>query len=351
MDPLTHIVVGRAVVAAADRHQPALRGVAWAAVLGALSPDIDAASAFSGWDRYVRVHEVGTHSILGALLMACLTATVVKRAGRLRDAVGDPEHVRLRARLPSFGALLAAAVAGAMSHLVLDVVSGARIRLGWPIAQQRITLPCVAMADPWLIAISVAGLVALWPGRRSLQAVSRAIVAATVLLLGSKGALLVRTLRASGFRDVPFTAVEAQWGALTEWQVFERAPALVRAWAVRSGGAPPAVVMSQATDPDTALVRTSRSLETVQNFLAVHEFAFPIERAADEGRTEVLWSDLRYCWPIVAREPSERAPLGEPANGAVGCGVWTGGLFGPDGRPITQLVKIGAVTQRRPATR
>src|SRR5262249_15168239 len=152
MDPLTHIVVGRAVVAAADRHEPARRGVAWAAVLGALSPDIDSALAFSGWDRYVRVHEIGTHSIAGAFAMACVTAAVVRGVGILRRGrhMGRP--------LQPFSVLAAAAMAGAMSHLVLDVVSGARIRVGWPFVSPVVTLPLVAMADPWLVAICIIGL-------------------------------------------------------------------------------------------------------------------------------------------------------------------------------------------------
>src|SRR5438445_10322836 len=152
MDPLTHIVVGRAVVAAADRHEPARRGVAWAASIGALSADVDAAVALSGWDRYVRVHEIGTHSILGALVMACLPATVVKTVARFRG--GDPtrrggpvcppategRHMG-RPLQAGFRALLGAATAGAMSHIVLDVVSGARIRVGWPIVPNVVTLP------------------------------------------------------------------------------------------------------------------------------------------------------------------------------------------------------------------
>src|SRR5881296_177550 len=153
MDPLTHIVVGRAVVAAADRHEPARRGVAWAAILGALSPDIDSAVALGGWDRYVRVHEIGTHSIFGAFAMAGLTAAVVRGVGR---HAGRPPQA-------GFRALFGAATAGAMSHIVLDVVSGARIRAGWPIVSPAVTLPLVAMADPWLIAICLIGLLALWP--------------------------------------------------------------------------------------------------------------------------------------------------------------------------------------------
>src|SRR5258708_32763240 len=85
MDPLTHIVVGRAVVAAADDSAPAARGVAAAAILGALSPDVDAAIAFSGWDRYIRIHEFGTHSLAGAFVMAGLPAVVVRAVRRVRD--------------------------------------------------------------------------------------------------------------------------------------------------------------------------------------------------------------------------------------------------------------------------
>src|SRR5262249_30169733 len=66
MDPLTHVVVGRAVVAAArDETRNHLIGAA--AILGALSPDVDSVLAFSGWDRYVRAHQYGTHSLLGAM--------------------------------------------------------------------------------------------------------------------------------------------------------------------------------------------------------------------------------------------------------------------------------------------
>jgi len=81
MDPLTHIVIGRAVVAAA-RDESRNRVVGAAAILGALSPDVDSALVFAGWDRYVRAHQFGTHSLLGALTMAMVTAVVVDRSAK-----------------------------------------------------------------------------------------------------------------------------------------------------------------------------------------------------------------------------------------------------------------------------
>jgi membrane-bound metal-dependent hydrolase YbcI (DUF457 family) len=329
MDPLTHIVVGRAVVAAVDRDGPAARGVAAAAILGALAPDIDIGVALFGWDRYLRVHEVWTHSLVGALGMAGLTAAGVRFATRHGGLETRPRY-----RIGTAHALLAAATAGATSHLLLDLVSGARIRVGWPLIDQHLSLPFVAMADPWLIGICVAGLLALWPGRRRLRPVARAILVAAAVFLAFKGALLHRALRMSPLTTA-LPAVEAQWGSLTNWSIFERTPTSVRAWAVSSRGRPAVLWLSEPLGPDTPLVKASRSLATVRNFLDVHAFSFPIERRAADGRTEVLWSDLRYCW----REN----------DGSTGCGVWAGGIFGADGRGLTQVVKIGAVVQTRPA--
>src|SRR6185295_18938446 len=130
MDPLTHVVVGRAQVAALPDERRLGRGAAAAAVLGALAPDADGCVAFTGWDRYLRVHEIGTHSLAGAVMMACAAAAVVT----------------LFTRKSKYSRLVAAAAAGTMSHVALDVASGAPIRLLWPIARGRALLPLVAMS-------------------------------------------------------------------------------------------------------------------------------------------------------------------------------------------------------------
>lgn len=333
MDPLTHIVVGRAVVAAGDRDGPPLRGVAWSAGLGALSPDIDSIVAFGGWDRYVRIHEAGTHSLAGAIVMAAATAWVV---GGI---------VRLRGGTTRTMTLFAAAAAGALSHLILDVACGGRVEPAWPFVRTRITVPLVAMADPWFIAICVAGLAARWPMRVPLGRVSRAIVAATVVLLAAKGALLARAARSS---PVPVTlqAIDPHWGSLTDWSIFARTSDEVRAWTISGLGGPARESLSHHRTADTELIRASYSLDTVQNFLSVHEFTFPIERSETGGRAEALWSDLRYCWPT---QQDDAAPF--RAGEATSCAVWAGGLFDASGRALMQLVKIGTLVQTRPAPR
>ena len=320
MDPLTHVVVGRAVVAAAggagiNNAQPVAVGAA--AILGALSPDIDSIVAFRGWDLYLRVHQSGTHSLLGALTTAALSALLVRLfASRSRDS-----------------ALFAAAAAGAMSHVALDLASGARIAVGWPLFDRRVAVPLVAMADPWLIGICIAGLLAVWPGRVQIRAAARLALIAVSLFLAFKAATYALAIRRT---DIPMTttnAVEARWGSLTKWVVYERTSDAVRSTAISASGSPGALVISEPVGPRSSLVEASRALDTVRNFLAVHEFAFPAVQT-DGDRTSVLWSDLRYCAPSAAHR-------------ALACGVWAGGVFDRNGRALTQEVKLGPLIQTR----
>lgn len=322
MDPLSHVVAGRAVVALFDNGHHG-RSLGAAAIVGGLSPDIDLVLAPAGWDIYLRAHQAGTHSILGALLVACAAAALVR--GLARDSRYLP--------------LAAAAAGGALSHLALDAVSGARIRLAWPFADPRVGLPLVAMADPWFVAICVAGLLALWPGRQRLRTVAAVMLGTAIAFLGLKGVLLVRAGSRSHLEAASSLAAEVPWGSLTEWDVFDRTPTAVRAWRISSLGGRPTQRLSRPVLPESALVIASRSLDTVKNFLRSHEFGFSVEAAESDGRTAVRWSDLRYCWRVPDRADD------------LACALWFGGVFDRDGRALTQEVMIGTHRQTRPAPR
>jgi hypothetical protein len=218
-------------------------------------------------------------------------------------------------------------------------MSGARIRLAWPFVDARVALPLVAMADPWLITIFGVGLITLWPGRQRLRTVAPIVLGAAVGFLCLKGVLLDRALRTSHLDSVSPRAIEARWGSLTEWDVFDRTAAALRVWRISSGGGAATEQLSRPLAPESALVTASRSLDTVRNFLRAHEFGFPVEAAESGGRMAVRWSDLRYC---------QRA---SGPDGAIACGLWFGGIFGPDGRALTQEVDVGTWTQTRAAPR
>lgn len=129
---------------------------------------------------------------------------------------------------------------------------------------------------------------------------------------------------------------EARWGSFTEWFLFEKRPEALRAWLVSGWSGKRSLVLSWPVEPASPLATTSHALDTVRNFRRVHELTFSVERPADSGQQAVLWSDVRYCWQSI------------PGQGAPECGLWFGGRFDANGRPLTQVVEVGGWTQTRP---
>ena len=131
MDPISHAVLSGTMVAAFETPDRSRfgRGVVPAVVLGALAPDVDGVLMPAGWDIYLRFHEIGTHSLLGAVVLGAAASALVRIAVR---------GSRMRG-------LAAAAILSAALHPLLDILSGARIGIAWPFADTRISWPLVAM--------------------------------------------------------------------------------------------------------------------------------------------------------------------------------------------------------------
>jgi membrane-bound metal-dependent hydrolase YbcI (DUF457 family) len=322
MDPLSHAVLGRLSTAALRRGDAAERGVAAASVLGALAPDGDVLLVPFGWDIYLRVHQIGTHTIAGAALTGIAAAAVVRACVR-----------RSRVR-----PLLASSLIGAASHVAADVASGGRLRLAWPLWDAIVSMPIVAMADPWPIAILAAGAIAYWRRRADRVAVARAVLLALMLFLAAKTVLFVRALDRfdSSVVDSSGRIEEARWGSLTDWLVFDRGRGEIRQWRVPALGGPLELVLSWPEGAGSALVDASRQLDTVRNFLYAHALGFAVERPAGGDRRAVLWSDIRFCW--------KPPPGGEP----IACALWFGGIVDRTGRVLSQQVRVGAWVQDRP---
>ncbi len=341
MDPVSHASLGRLLVGAAGARDRAtgrpIRGTIAAATLGALSPDIDSILMPFGWDRYLRVHEIGTHTIVGTLACALLTAAVVRMAARSR-----------------YAPLVLAAWLGAASHVLLDLLSSARLRPGWPLVDTVASLPVVAMADPWLLTLCLAGAVTA-RFRRS-GSPSRP----AWLMLGGVAAFVaakacVGAIAISGYaveRDrlgdpVNARAIEAEWASLTGWRVADRTPRALRIWQAPAGGRP-RVVLTWPVTAETGLVTASRRLSTVRNFLRSHELVFAGVVPGGNGRTAVLWSDIRFCWDADRPGAAQLEPMVRSSGGArVACALWFGGEFDANGAPIQEIVRIGGFTQSR----
>jgi membrane-bound metal-dependent hydrolase YbcI (DUF457 family) len=320
MDPVSHAVIGRAVAAAVRPRDARARGVAAASIVGALLPDADLVLTPFGWDVYLRGHVIGTHTVMGALLTGLTSALLI----------------RLIIRRTSLPILTAAAVPAAFSHLLADVVAGGRLRLMWPLHEAVVSAPLVAMGDPYPVIVLLAGVVAMWRWRERLPRAARAMLLALGLLFAVKSVLLWQVLSgpaASPRIDRATRILEARWGSLTGWLVFDRAGGELQEWQVSAGESEPRLVMTLEGAGESPLVRQSRALQSVRNFLAVHELGFAREESSAAGR-EVLWSDIRYCSRDRGRQESR-------------CALWFGGLFDRAGRAVSQEVRVGSWIQRR----
>src|SRR5688572_26788867 len=169
MDPLSHMALG-ASLGALTAGEARIRGVVPAAVAGSLIPDLDAVVMPFGWDRYLRIHEIGTHSLPGTMACALVAALLVSRHPRARE----------------WRLVLLAAWLGAAGHVLLDLVSSARIRALWPIVDRQFSIPLVAMGDPWLAAILAAAIPALWLGDRFRRRAVAGVLCAALGFLGVK---------------------------------------------------------------------------------------------------------------------------------------------------------------------
>jgi hypothetical protein len=192
------------------------------------------------------------------------------------------------------------------------------------------------MGDPWTIAVLLVCAGLLWRWRASPARAARAALIAFTVFLALKAVLLAQLL--SG--PVSATPIErssrileARWGSLTDWHVFGRSASGLQQWRVSAWNRPPALMLTVGTERESRLVARSHELETVKNFLAVHELVFAREEPVGAER-EVMWSDIRYCW--------HEAPSAD-----VRCALWFGGVFDAAGRPRMQEVRVGSWIQRR----
>lgn len=336
MDPVSHVAFGYTVAKAV---RPAVPQFAVAACLGALAPDVDALLMPAGWDIYLRAHEIGTHTLIGSVAVAFVVAIVTR--GRTRASL-----------FPIFQV----AQLSATSHLALDAMSGARSQWAWPFFPGRTLLPLVAMAEPWVLAFLVAGLIAVLLSKHHVQRAALSVVLIFAACLSLKGLWLLQALRTLGpGLDQPMIAriIEARWFSLREWTVFGRTASDLVQVRIQPNGAPTLLASWPVdADSDAPLATASLSLSTVVNLRAVHELTFPRQLSTASGVTEVLWSDIRFCW-----QPADDAPAarlrGFLTAGAgpnrIACALWMGGSY-EGGRFVSQRVYVFGLWQTRPAS-
>jgi membrane-bound metal-dependent hydrolase YbcI (DUF457 family) len=152
-----------------------------AAAIGGFAPDLDTTWAWSASldaHLYPLVHRGASHTLVGAPLMALLFFAFVGLLGR--------RWPRLR-----FGPLTAVAPAlllGALSHLVLDMLTITGVPLLWPFSDVRWTTNWFFFSVPYMVPVALVLWIPVWRGRAGERWVKRGSLVLLAVLLAA-GAL------------------------------------------------------------------------------------------------------------------------------------------------------------------
>jgi len=158
-------------------------------VTSGVTADLDFASYFGGPETFLKYHHAVLHSILGCAVMCGVIAALfcmADRSGRAKENT-DSGAARL-----GFAAAYCVCVVGAGVHVVLDLASGAGVRLLWPFRASWQSWDLLTNLDVWILILLVAGL--LLPqlarivseeiGERKPDAPGRLAAVVTLILLG-----------------------------------------------------------------------------------------------------------------------------------------------------------------------
>jgi hypothetical protein len=306
MDPVSHCLTGRLLHSAAAAPPP--RGRQFAFVLGSIAPDIDIVAVSAGWDRYLLLHEIGTHAIALTPAVGLAVAGVVA----------------LLRRTP-VRALWLPATVGAIGHLTLDLVSGSDIRLFWPIWSGRLAPHWLTMADALGFGLLCAGaIVSRWRPRLA-AIVTLALFAALLVVKDLSQRRAVAVFAAAGLQLAGHP--EAVNGSLWTWDVPARAAEIVQAWHVDAWSGTARPLFEHRDESASAAAHASRAAPVVRAMLDLAHT--PFARIERNGETRyVLWSDLRHC-------------------SVVGCAMSFGVELDASNQVIGQLIRIGPFEQRR----
>ena len=138
-----------AVARAGQKYLPRF-GTAMLIVAG-IAPDLDYAAYFGGASAFLRLHRTLLHSLPGA----CVTACVVAGAFCCLDRRQPPKNSAPSLR---WSAALAVCGIGVVTHLALDLLSGAGVNLLWPFHTHWYGIPLVENLDPWILFLLIAGI-------------------------------------------------------------------------------------------------------------------------------------------------------------------------------------------------
>ncbi|HSQ15001.1 MAG TPA: metal-dependent hydrolase, partial [Candidatus Binatia bacterium] len=163
--------------------------------LGSVLPDVDNAASLLGSEMYLRVHRGLSHSLLGISVSSLVLALLFARFGKWKDA----KRIYLLA------------LAGQVSHVVLDLLNAYGTQVLQPFSDARLSLDLLFVVDLVFTGIVVAGIAWSRGGRAGcarVAIVSLAVYVGIAALLHARAVDLVRDASVrSGIRVVAASAL------------------------------------------------------------------------------------------------------------------------------------------------
>jgi inner membrane protein len=149
MDAVTHalacVTIGRAGLAKTTRlAMPML-------IVAGVAADADWLSAYWGPASFLKWHRTATDSLIGAAVIAVVTAALFTLWGRRRPS----EPVR-------FWRALVVCGAAATTHVLLDLTNSYGVKLLWPFRQRWLATDLLAPLDIWLLGLLAFGALVPW---------------------------------------------------------------------------------------------------------------------------------------------------------------------------------------------
>jgi inner membrane protein len=133
VDPVTHAMIGLGVSALSGQPLSPYNPLYCAAVVGAVAPDLDVLTMLKGELAFIRHHRGVSHSLGGFLLFSAAIAVIIHL-----DFGGNPWPYFLWA------------LAGTISHGILDFLNSYGTQLWWPFSKKRLAGNLLMFFDPLL---------------------------------------------------------------------------------------------------------------------------------------------------------------------------------------------------------
>lgn len=137
MDPITHALVGAGIAGLSGGEMSITNPVVLAAMIGAVAPDLDIVYQVKGDMAYLKTHRGFSHSIPGLILLSGLIAGGL---GLVMPEAG-------------FAQMFGWALAGALSHSLLDILNSYGAQIFAPFNKKRVTCNLLMITDPVLILL------------------------------------------------------------------------------------------------------------------------------------------------------------------------------------------------------